>query len=153
MTYVQSGLERHKGIELGVTGMVGDNLTLFGGATFFGAKVVNSASTPMLDGRTPPNVSEQMFKLHAEYAIPRVRGLAATGSVFFTGKFFADTLNTDKLPGATTEDLGVRYKWNLERPLIFRFDVRNLSNKSYWMQSGYIGQPREILFPTEVAIF
>jgi iron complex outermembrane receptor protein len=149
-TYVQSGRERHKGVEFSATGKAFQRLTLFGGATFFGAKVRDNQQNPLLDGKTPANVSEQMFKLYAEYAIPKARGLNVTGGVYYTGKFFADTLNTDKLPSFATEDLGVRYDAKLYKPLIFRGNVTNLTNKSYWLQSGYIGPARSVSFSTEI---
>jgi iron complex outermembrane receptor protein len=149
-TYVQSGRERHKGVEFSATGKAFQRLTLFSGATFFGAKIRNNQVNSLQDGKTPANVSEQMFKVYAEYAIPKAHGVSATGGVYYTGKFFADTLNADKLPSFTTEDLGVRYDAKLYRPLIFRGNVTNLTNKSYWMQGGYIGPPRSVSFSTEI---
>jgi iron complex outermembrane receptor protein len=149
---VQSGRERHKGVEFGTSGKLTKDLTLFGGATFFGAKVLKNANSPSMNGKTPANVPEQAFKLYAEYAVPRVHGFTAIAGINATGKFFADNLNADRLPSIATEDVGLRYEVKWEKPLIFRINVTNLTNRSYWMQGGYIGAPRAILFSGQIKL-
>lgn len=148
-TYVQSGRERHNGVEFTVTGKVTKDLTLFSGATFFGAKIRNNASTPALNGKTPANVAEQLVKAYAEYWIPRSKGLTVSGGVYYTGQMFADTKNVIIIPAVTVEDVGLRYESQWKIPMVLRLNVTNVTNKSYWIANNWVGNPRSISFSTE----
>jgi iron complex outermembrane receptor protein len=150
-TYVQNGRENHKGFEFTVTGKPTADLTLWGGMTLMDAKIVRNASNPQWNGKTPPNVAEQMIKLYGEYAIRALPGFSLTGGVYYTGQMYADQMNTDNLPAVITEDVGARYVTTLKNyPLILRLNVTNVTNKSYWLDSYYTGDPRRILFSAQI---
>jgi iron complex outermembrane receptor protein len=150
-TYVQSGREDHKGFEFTVTGKATTNLTLFGGLTLLDAKVKRNEANPQWDGKVPTNVAQQMAKLYGEYAISAVPGLSLTGGVYYTGKQYADSMNTDRLPAVVTEDIGARYTTTLDtHPLILRLNITNLTNESYWMNAYYTGDPRCIMFSAQM---
>ena len=92
-----------------------------------------------------------MAKLYGEYAISAVPGLGLTGGVYYTGKMYADNINTDNLPAVFTEDVGARYTTNLfVYPLTFRLNVTNITDKSYWLTGNYTGDPRRIMFSAQV---
>ena len=150
-TFVQDGREVHDGFEFTVTGKATTNLTLFGGVTLLDAQIKRLAANPQWDGKVPPNVAEQMAKLYAEYAISAVPGLTLTGGVYYTGKMYADNMNTDTLPAVFTEDIGARYTMTFRGyPTTLRLNVTNLTNKSYWLDSYYTGDPLRIMFSAQV---
>ena len=139
-----AGREDHKGVEFGATGKILPDLTVFGGVTFLNPRVTND---PTYEGLRPINVSSQMAKLYAEYALPFVPGLTLTGGVDYYGSFAANALNTEFLPGYVTGNLGFRYETKLSGvPVTARFNVSNFTNHSYWMSSYFVGAPREISF-------
>lgn len=145
--YKLAGREEHKGVEIGASGKVLPDLTIFGGVTFLDPRVTND---PTLDGMRPINVSSQMAKLYSEYSVPLVPGLTLTGGVYYYGKFAANAANTEYLPGYVTEDLGFRYETKINGvPVTGRFNVSNITNKSYWMSSYFVGEPRKMAFSLE----
>ncbi len=149
-TYVQDGREVHKGIEFTASGRPFNGFTLYGGFTFLRAEVT-SASDRTLEGKTPMDVSEQMAKLYAEYDLPWVSGLTFTGGIYYTGAFYGDTANDDKLPSVVTGDLGARYTTKIyDRAVILRLNVTNITNESYWISNYYTGDPRTITFSAQV---
>ena len=94
-----------------------------------------------------------MYKLHAEYEFPGAKGLFLTGGVQYNGPQYADSLNTQTMPGYTTGDLGTRYGRSLMgRFVTFRINAANLTNKAYWL-SGEIGAPRTVSGSMEVSLF
>ena len=143
--YVQDGRQVHRGVELTVTGRVGEQLTLFGGTTLLDAKVKKNRQTPGFEGKTPPDAAEQLIKLYAEYDILAVPGLTLTGGVSHTGKVYVDGLNTDELPAYTLVDAGARYAFDLaDRPVTLRLNINNLTDEIYWANSSYVGDPRTV---------
>jgi iron complex outermembrane receptor protein len=149
-TYKQDGRVIHDGVEFTATGKATANLTLFGGLTLMDCKV-DRTSSPVLEDKTPTNVAEQMAKLYAEYAVPWVRGLTLTGGVYYTGTFYGDAMNTDKLPSVITGDVGARYTTTVfEKPVILRLNAMNVTNQSYWISTYYTGAPRTIAFSVQM---
>ncbi len=146
MTYVQDGREIHKGFEMTATGKITADWTVWGGLTLMNASVRDQANEPALEGKTPANVSDRMAKLYTEYAIEAVPGLAVTGGVYYMSDFYADALNTIKLPGYTLGDVGARFGTTVSRcPLVVRLNVTNVANRSYWQDSNWTGAPRAIV--------
>ncbi len=153
-TYTQDGKEVHEGIEFTATGKVTDQLRLFGGLTFMECKITSEKSNPALDGNRPQNVANNMAKVYAEYDLPFLRGLTLTGGVYYTGNFYADAANMDKLPSVVLGDVGARYATRIYGfPTIFRLNVTNVTNKSYWIVGQYEGVPRSAALSMEVKFF
>lgn len=149
-SYAQKVLETHRGAEISVSGKTWNDLVLYGGLTLMSPVVTKD---PSLNGKRPTDASRELAKIFAEYPIHAVRGLAINGGVFQTGNSYADSDNTVKLPAYTTEDLGVHYELKRERPVTFRFNVTNLTNKAYWMSSRFTGAPRNFNFGVEYKLF
>nr|WP_315428960.1 TonB-dependent receptor [uncultured Albidiferax sp.] len=144
--YTQSGRQNHKGIEFNASGKLDDKWTVVGGVTALDAKVKGSE----FDGNSPNNVAKVVAKIYSEYALP-LPGLSLTGGIYYTGKQWADAANTDRLPAVTTADLGMRYATQASgKPLTLRLNVSNLANKSYWLNSYYVGAPRSIAFSAQL---
>jgi len=144
--YTQSGRQNHKGIEFNASGKVTDKWTVVGGITALDAKVKGSE----FNGNAPMNVAKVVAKIYSEYELP-VPGLSLTGGIYYTGKQWANAANTDRLPGVTTADIGMRYATKVSgKPVTLRLNVSNVTNKSYWLNSYYVGAPRSIAFSAQV---
>lgn len=144
--YTQNGRQNHQGVEFNVSGKLGDKWTVVSGVTALDAKVKGSE----FDGNSPMNVARLVAKVYAEYALP-LPGLSLTGGLYYTGKQWADAANTDRLPGVTTADIGLRYATQVSgKPLTLRLNISNLADKSYWLNSYYVGAPRSVAFSAQV---
>ncbi|MDH2433793.1 TonB-dependent siderophore receptor [Pokkaliibacter sp. MBI-7] len=147
-TYKQDGREVHRGIELTTEGKVTDKLTLMGGITLLDAKVKEGSES--LEGKKPIAVPEVMAKLYGEYAISAVPGLTATAGVYYTGTQYVDTANSNKLPSYTIGDIGARYELTqFKTPVTLRVNVKNVTDKDYWLSPYYLGSPRTVAFSAE----
>ena len=144
--YTQAGRQNHKGIEFNASGKIADKWTVVGGITALDAKVKGSD----YNGNAPMNVAKVVAKIYSEYELP-VPGLSLTGGIYYTGKQWANAANTDRLPAVTTADIGMRYATKVSgKPLTLRLNVSNVTNKSYWLNSYYVGAPRSIAFSAQV---
>lgn len=142
--YVVDGRQENNGLEFSVTGKVLPELTLVGGFTLLDPKIKQTGNATE-EGNAPTNVAKQLAKLYAEYDINRVPGLAVTGGAFYTGKQYTDQTNDNDLPAFTTFDAGARYRLRMpENDLTLRLNVSNLTNKEYWLNSSYLGDPRTV---------
>jgi iron complex outermembrane receptor protein len=149
-TWIQDGHEVHQGFEFTDSGKVTNDLTLMGGFTIFDA-TVEKTNTPSLQGKTPVGVAQQLAKIYGEYQLPWVKGLIFTGGVYYTGKWYADTLNTDRIPANVIGDVGARYETKVyDLPTIFRLNVTNVADTSYWTYTYCTGAPRSIAFSAQV---
>ncbi|PPC75238.1 TonB-dependent siderophore receptor [Pokkaliibacter plantistimulans] len=147
-TYARDGRERHRGIELTTSGKVTNKLTLMGGVTLLDAKVEDTQSG--IEGNQPVAVPEVMAKVYGEYAISAVPGLTATAGVYYTGSQYIDTSNNYKLPSYTIGDIGARYELNqFKTPVTLRMNVKNVTDKDYWLSPYYLGSPRTVAFSVE----
>ncbi len=145
LRYVQDGREVHKGLELTATGRLWDRLNIVGGFTWMDAKIKKNTVNTDLEGKRPSGVPETMGKLYLEYDIAAVPGLTLTGGAFYSGSFYMDSENTDRVSGATTFDLGARYRMRVAgQGLTLRVNVSNLTDKRYWLPYGYLSDPRYV---------
>ncbi|MBN9081479.1 MAG: TonB-dependent receptor [Rhizobiales bacterium] len=145
--YVQDGIQRHRGVEFTATGKVTEALTVIGGVTLLDTKIKGGA----YDGLNPMNVAKVLAKLYAEYEVGAVPGLVLTGGVYHTGQQWANAVNRDRLPAYTTLDLGLRYTTEISgKPLTLRLNVNNVTDKSYFQNSYYLGAPRTIALSAQM---
>lgn len=148
--YVQDGRQENNGLEFSVTGKVTPQLTLISGFTLLDPKV-KKAATVANDGNSPINVAKQLAKVYAEYDVASAPGFALTGGAFYTGKQYADEANNYTLPSFTTFDAGARYRLPLgTSDLTLRMNVSNLTDKKYWLNSSYLGDPRTVAFSAQL---
>lgn len=144
-TYVQDGRQVHKGIEFTATGKITDNLTAITGITLLDPKTKENKNNPLLEGKRPQDVADKFAKLYLEYTPFNNMDLAFNSGINYTGSFYGDTMNTDKISSYTLVDLGARYTTNTTiYPLVFRLNVNNAFDKEYWINSNYLGDRRTI---------
>lgn len=150
-TQTQDGRQVNQGIELTVSGKPLPHFTLWGGLTALTART-EKTSTPALDGKTPIGTAEKMAKLYAEYETP-LPGLILTAGVDLIGPTYADSANTNRIPGYGVANAGFRYETReFGKPLIFRLNVYNLANKRYWLGNAYVGNGRFAAFSLEAKL-
>ncbi|CAM3794765.1 Ferric anguibactin receptor [Pseudomonas reidholzensis] len=148
--YAQDGRQENNGLEFSVTGKVMPELTVVGGMTLLDPQIKKTSITAN-EGNAPTNVAKQLAKVYAEYDIGQVPGFALTGGAFYTGKQYADEANRTSLPSFTTFDAGARYKMHVaQNDLTLRVNVSNLTNKEYWLNSFYLGDPRTVAFSAQL---
>ncbi|MGE4444785.1 MAG: TonB-dependent siderophore receptor [Candidatus Altimarinota bacterium] len=144
--YVQDGRQVHRGFEFTAMGKITDKLTTMAGFTLLDPQVKENKQNPLLEGKRPTNVADKFVKLYLEYTPIESMDLAFNTGLNYTGSFYGDTMNTDKMPSYTLVNIGTRYttKEILEYPLTFRVNVNNLMDKEYWVNSNYLGDRRTI---------
>ena len=148
--YTQDGRQENNGMEFSVTGKVMPELTVVGGVTLLDPKV-KKTSVAANEGNAPTNVAKQLAKVYAEYELDALPGVALTGGAYYTGKQYTDEANHTSLPSFTTFDAGARYKTHVgENDVTFRVNVANLTNKEYWLNSFYLGDPRTVQFSAQM---
>ena len=109
-------------------------------------KFKDNENDPELIGKTPQEVADKMLKLYGEYTISAVPGLVISGGFNYTGDFYADDENTDKLSGYTLVDIGARYTLDIaEQELTLRANVNNLTDHRYWANRSFIGDGRRVV--------
>ncbi|MGD9553047.1 MAG: TonB-dependent siderophore receptor [Arcobacteraceae bacterium] len=141
--YVQDGRQVHKGVEFTATGKITDKLTTIAGVTFLDPQVKENKQNPLLEGKKPTNVADRFAKLYLEYSPFNDMELAFNTGINYTGSFYGDTMNTDKMPSYTLVNLGTRYTTKKTvYPLTIRLNVNNAFDKEYWVNSYYLGDRR-----------
>lgn len=144
--YTNDGLQIHQGLEFGLIGKITNDLTLVSGLTFMQLDI-DKSDNKSLEGKKPTDAASKMVKIYAEYNIPAISGLSISGGAYYTGKKYANDINTDILPAYTLFDAGLRYKTQaMSYPTTFNLNVQNLSNKNYWGSNTNVGDPRTVTF-------
>ena len=145
--YVQNGRQIHQGIEFTATGKLTDRVAIVGGYTYLDPKIKQQKNKPELEGKRPPIVAKEMFKLYAEYELPQIENVSVNAGVIYTGKSYADKENTDVLPTYTLFNLGARYQTQFKNlPVTLRANLNNVFNQHYWSNDLNLGEPRTLLF-------
>jgi iron complex outermembrane recepter protein len=151
--FVQDGRQVHQGLELTATGKITPDLTLMGGLTWLDAEVKENEQFPEYEGKRPVAVAEEMVKAYVEYQIRAVPGLSLNGGWSYTGNFYGDQLNTDKMPGYMLVDAGARYFTEVaNNALTLRLNINNLTDEHYWANQYFLGDPRAILFSVNLTL-
>lgn len=143
--YVQDGRQVHRGLEFTFTGKVNDNLTSVGGFTLLDAQIKENKQNPELEGKRPTDVSDKFAKLYLEYTPFFKKNLSLNTGINYTGSFYGNSDNTDKLPSYTLVNVGAKYTaQSTKYPLTYRLNINNLMDKQYWVNSGSLGESRSI---------
>ncbi len=148
---VQRGTQEHNGVEASITGLVNDNLTLTGSATFLEAEFTVDQN-PDRVGNIPAGVADVSLALTGEYEIFEgpLSGFALQGSVFYESERPVDDNNTYNLDGYTRVDIGAKYtqRHSSGSEIIYRLNALNLFDEEYYKANSTFGvnpeQPLQI---------
>jgi len=153
--YSFDGKQRNRGVELSTTGEVLPGLNLMASATFYDAKLANTAGG-VNQGNDANGVPKRTFNLGADWALPWVPGLSLNARGIHTAQTPYNAENTLTLPSWTRVDVGGRYTTAIGgTPVVLRASVENVFNKSYWLSSstlltvGTVAAPRTVLLSAQ----
>jgi iron complex outermembrane receptor protein len=149
------GLQRNTGFEAQIFGEPAKGFRITGGASTLKARVVRSLGGA-LDGKDAPASPEFQFTIAPEVDLPFATGLTLGGRVTYTGDFYVNPQNTQRVPSWTTYDVSARFKLVIAgTPLTIRANIDNLTNKNAWMTRGAGGlsrsTPRTVRLSVEAA--
>ncbi|EWM43062.1 tonB dependent receptor family protein [Bordetella holmesii 41130] len=151
--YSFDGEQRNRGFELAATGEVVSGLRMMASATFYDAKITRSAGG-VNDGNDANGVPDSTFNLGVDWDMPWVQGLSLNARVIHTSSAWFNAANTIRLPSWTRYDVGARYSTRMMgHAIVFRANIENLFNKSYWLASGTyasVAAPRAVLLSAQI---
>ena len=146
------GEDRHRGVELTAFGMATREFKVLGGLTWLDARQ-HGTGVAATEGKRTLGIARVQANLGAEWEVPALQGLALDARVVHTGKVFADSANTLRVPAWTRLDAGARYLFEVQGTLLtLRARIDNLTNRKYWASAGgypdqsylVVGQPRSV---------
>lgn len=148
-TFVRSGEQIHRGLELGAQGNAGKSLAYSVSLMAINMRQEGTGSAS-IDGKRPPNVAPFKSTSVLEYAVPSVTGLKMTGVWQYSGKKAFDNENTVFVPGYHLFGLGSAYATQIGGvKTTIRATIDNVTDKFYWrdvspLLGGYLlpGAPR-----------
>ena len=124
-TRVEGGKQRVRGAEWSMFGRVTSTLSVFGGASIFDAKQVDT-------GRDSFSVPDWVARLGAQWDTP-ITGVSLNGRFVHTAGQWLDSANTLRLPSWNRVDIGAKYSTKIAAtPVTFNAAIENLTNKRYW---------------------
>lgn len=152
-TYVQSGRQIHRGLEVRLQGKLGSDLTVNTGIQYLDAKLTGNPAT--VDSR-PMNVPKINATFSGDYKLPFFDGLTLTTGLYYTGKREINVPNLPATAAAYTRwDVGARYETQLYgQDVIGRLNIENITNKTYYSSGWYslyeYGAPRTVSASVQV---
>jgi iron complex outermembrane receptor protein len=144
-TFAVNDHQRNRGVEWTVFGEPIRSVRLLGGATYLDTDVT---------GKDAIGSPRFQFNANVEWDIPGLSGLTVDARAVHTTSQFADAANTQRVPGWTRFDAGLRYAMEVfGRDVTLRGRVENLANRNQWVSvggfpgAGYLvlGNPRTFL--------
>lgn len=143
-TIQMAGKKRNRGIDVGLSGNVTRNLSVFGGYTFMNAILVDNgvvvtngvASPSPLNGRRFPNTPEHSFSVTSYYQV--TPALKVGGGLYGAGKVFGADNPTSAytmkwVPSYTRVDLFGSYRVN--KNFEVQGNLLNVGDKIYFLQA------------------
>ncbi len=150
----QLGDELHRGVELSLSGRIGERLNIVGGAVLMDPTVEGEAVASGQIGPRPVSQAKATARLNLDYRTRWIDGLSIDAALAYSGpraatsRMFAalggEQLETEAL---TTLDLGLRYRFSaFGHASTLRAQVTNVTDEFAWqvMPSGalYVNNPR-----------
>ena len=137
--FARSGVTRHRGFELSLSGRPLPGLSIVGGMILMKPRILQSVSGAQ--GNVPPGRPSRTVRFNAQYGPTAWRGFAVNAAVNHRGPVYFDRLNTLKLPGLTTLNIGARYDFTVGgTALSLRGAVNNVANVFRWQVAGGSGR-------------
>jgi iron complex outermembrane receptor protein len=130
-TFTQNGRQVNKGIEIGFAGDIIPTLHAIVSTSFINSQQ-HSTGIPETEGKSVASIAGATERLNVIWELPHFKNLALICSVMETGTAPYDDANTFRVPAWRRLDLGARYSFGHEKPLILRAQVENLPNSKFW---------------------
>lgn len=131
--YTELGTVDQRGVEISVAGTLLPRLTVVGGAVLTDPRVTGEPVDEGRIGRKPVGNAGRMLTFNANYDMPWIEGASLTFNTAYHGPKVADRLNRVSTPSVANIDIGVRYRFRINRtPALLRFQVENVTNAFEW---------------------
>lgn len=145
-TFIEQGVQRHEGLELGAAGQLAENLRLSASINWIRAQGHGSL-TPAFEGHQLVNVPRRRAALHVDWSLPGSHRTSLLIGGRAAGRNPATADGRVSVPGYAVLDLGLRHNQRLgERELTWRLNLDNVLNRFYWRDTGSSGGDN-FLFP------
>lgn len=139
---------RHRGLELTVAGRLNEALSLQASWMTLDARYTQ-ALDPALVGQRVTNVPRQKGSLFADYRVLALPGLSLNALASYQGAKTATADGSVALPQAWQVDAGLSYQSRLVGQVaLWRLNVENLGNASYWREAPTTSWGGIYLFPS-----
>ena len=148
-TYVRSGDQTHRGVELSAQGRAGADLRY--GLSMMALRTEQQGTgQAAIDGKRVTNVPSFKSSAWVEYSVPALQGLKLNAAWQYAGKKAFDVENRVMVPDYHVFDLGAAWATRLAgASTTLRVGVNNVFDKFYWRDvtpalGGYLlpGAPR-----------
>lgn len=134
--FVQTGRQRHKGLEFTASGNVTKQLSVVGGLMLINARQTGTGDATT-DGKRALGVPAINLPLYASYQLPSLPGLSFSAGLQHFGKQYVNDTNTLTLPSWTRYDAGVRYVTQLlGKQTTMSLNIENLADRKYFSSAA-----------------
>ncbi len=135
--FVQSGQQRHRGLELAINGQVTPTTRIVGGGLLIDPEQVRTGN-PLQDGNRVLGVPTHRITAMITQDVPPIPGLSLTLAGEHVGKMFIDVLNERSIPAWTRFDAGFTYRTTVGgNPTRLNFYIDNLLGERYWAGTSF----------------
>lgn len=148
--FVQEGEQHSRGLELGLNGVLTDDLALTSSFTWTKARLENVEAVEY-GNHQAQNVPKARFATHLRYNVPSIAGFTVLAGGQYSSSKYANKEGAAKVAGYSVVDLGAAYQFKLNTTdALLRLNINNLFNKKYWRDAGeflgddylFLGSPR-----------
>lgn len=127
------GRIRNRGVEASISGEPLPGLTVVAGAVLLEARVSGFTVDQGTIGEVPISASPRTLNLNVQYGPASWKGISVDADVENLSDHVADRRNTFDIAGATTLNVGGRYRFKVgESPASLRLRVENVTNAYDW---------------------
>ena len=130
-TFTQNGRQVNQGIEINFAGDILPSLQAIVSASFINSRQ-RSTGDPTTEGKSVASIAGASERIDVIWELPHLRNMALLGTLMETGSAPYDDANSFRVPAWTRLDLGARYSFGHEKPLILRAQVENILNSRFW---------------------
>ncbi len=126
---IQTGQQRSRGVEVNAAATLADGLSLIGAFTAYELSVTRDLNRTLI-GKVPTATPQVFGSLWLDYTIPggTYRGLGFGAGARYTGRSFADQLNTLQVPDFLLGDAAIHYDRDHWRAAL---NVSNIADTTY----------------------
>lgn len=135
--YRELGEQRHKGVEMSVSGEIAKGLNLVVGAVLIRPRATGEEVAAGRIGKIPPGQVKRLAVINLDYQLPWWEQVSVNAGVTSIGAREASRDNLLQLPARNVFDLGARYRFEVAgAPATLRVSVANVFDKYGYRTAG-----------------